>query len=397
MDWIRQNNFLAAFGGIMLAGILGLGFYVFSSYKGYSAALESFDSKKNELQNLERKPLHPDPKNLEMVRARAETVESDVEGGLSKVIGTHPPLPPVMNIDQFNPRVNSLVAPITEKAGSLDIILPSGFYLGMDDYKGTLPEQGALQRLAWQLDGIAHLSDLVLDSGVSHFEQLKRYKSAWENKPKVEPKLTAKEKKAKEKRERRNRSRSGKKSAPVKSGPNLDTVMENARVRVKLTGSPESITKFLNLVSNDDKYFYWIRWAKIGNEKPSGPLSGELFQKTPAGAMDAEGEEVDPATPAEAPRPDPSAPAPPDPSAPAPETPDETEVGEGEESAPAPAPVPLTIETVPMIDIFPILGNERVSVDAVIDIVRFRDADGDSEAAVDEKEKDKDSDKPEGE
>ena len=60
MDWIKQNNFLATFGGIMLLGILGLGFFAFSSWKGYSKAIEEFDDTRSKLENLESSSLHPD-------------------------------------------------------------------------------------------------------------------------------------------------------------------------------------------------------------------------------------------------------------------------------------------------------------------------------------------------
>ncbi len=61
MDWIKQNNFLATFGGIMLVGILGLGFFVISSWKGYSAAIEEFDETRSKLESLEGSTLHPNP------------------------------------------------------------------------------------------------------------------------------------------------------------------------------------------------------------------------------------------------------------------------------------------------------------------------------------------------
>ena len=59
MDWIKQNTFLATFGGIMLLGILGLGFFAFSSWNGYSAAINDFDSTRTKLTGLEGAPLHP--------------------------------------------------------------------------------------------------------------------------------------------------------------------------------------------------------------------------------------------------------------------------------------------------------------------------------------------------
>jgi hypothetical protein len=122
---------------------------------------------------------------------------------------------------------------------------------------------------------------------------------------------------------------------------------------MRLTGTPDSITKFFNLVSNNEEYFFWVRWAKIANETPKGPDRNLTFAPIPVGD--------DPLV-------DGGVPAPPETEAPPADPP-----AEGDPAAAAEPVVPFVEVAPAMIDVFPILGTERLRADVVIDIVRFRD------------------------
>ena len=91
MDWIKQNNFLAGYIGVMLVSVLGLGFFAFSSWKGYSAAYSEFETKQSAVSKLEKKSLHPNPDNVLKVEELAKAEEAEVDGLFAKIAAKHPP------------------------------------------------------------------------------------------------------------------------------------------------------------------------------------------------------------------------------------------------------------------------------------------------------------------
>jgi hypothetical protein len=347
MDWIRQNNFLATFGGIMLLGFLGLGFFAFSSWNGYSAAIDEFESTRTKLTGLEGAPLHPNPENLQMVKTQVDAYETAVDALFTKLKSAQPPLPAIDDVDvtTFGKKIQTKLAPFQEKAKEREVLLGDNFYMGMDRYRGSqVANEEIAQKLEWALGGIAVLGDLVLESGIDTLNVFKRYEEPWEDpSAKPEPK--------KETRSRSSRNRRGSRDSPKIKSPSaaaqMADMLESSRVRMRLTGTPDSITNFFNLVSNNKEYHFWIRWAKVANETPSGPSRGKVFNPYPVT------DDLDGGAAAE---------------------PEET--GQGDEEVDGEGTPPAEEETETpqaMIDIFPILGDEKVRADVVIDIVRFRD------------------------
>jgi hypothetical protein len=342
MDWIKQNNFLATFGGIMLAGILGLGFFAISNWKGYSAAIEKFDDTRSKLESLESSPLHPNPENLQKVKTEVDAYEKAVNELYAKLKEEQPPLPTEVSVTEFGQKIQDRLNPFMDKAKGLNITVGDSFYMGMDKYRGQQPpdDEEILSKLEWSLGGIANLVNLTVDSGIESIDEFRRYEEPWEN-PNAKPAVAAPAPRS------RDRGRRTPAAAPVSSLSKMADVTEASRVRMRLTGSPDAISQFFNLVSNDEEYFYWTRWSKVSNEVAKGPDRGRVYSPVPVGD-------------------DPVA----DGDVPAELTPPVAPAADGD---PAVAVVP-EVETAPaMIDVFPILGTERVRVDVVIDIVRFRD------------------------
>ena len=333
MDWIRQNTFLATFGGIMLVGFLGLGFFAFSSWKGYSAALDKFESTRTELVSLEGSKLHPDPDNVEKVKGQVDAYEKSVTDLFTQLQAAQQPLPESVDVTKFGKNVQAMNDPFLAKAKGQGMIVGDSFYMGMDRYRNEQPsdDREVLQKLEWQLGGIAELVDLALQAEVDSIDQFRRYSSPWED-PKPAPAATKKP-------GRGARPPKGKATKTVA----MADVSEAARVRIRLTGTPDSISEFFTLVANNKNYHFATHWAKIANETPGGPSRNQDYTPVPvADNLEAAGEEV-PEGGAE---------------------PRRTDPGEGYD--------PEEEFSQPMIDVFPILGSERVRAEILIDIVRFR-------------------------
>ena len=329
MDWIRQNNFLATFGGITLLGVLGLGYFAFSSWKASSAALTEFGDTRDKLERLENAQLHPNEDNLEEVKTKVDAYAASVEALRKKLEAAQKPLPTDVDVTKFGEKIQAELAPFQAKAKELGVLMGDNFYMGMDKYRTeTASNTEVLQKLEWSLGGISHLADLVLESGIKSLNNFQRTVEPWEL-PKAAPVVEQERP-----RSRRRRTSSSKdKAAPAP--PKMADVSEETRIRMRISGSPDSITEFINKVSNDTEYFYWIRWAKIGNETSVGPSRTKIFNP-----VQVNGDE--------------------------PDLPDE----DGTDEEPRP---PEEEQRPAMIDVFPILGSEQVRADLLIDIVRFRD------------------------
>ncbi|MGI9243932.1 MAG: Amuc_1100 family pilus-like protein [Verrucomicrobiales bacterium] len=353
MDWIKQNNFLATFGGIMLLGILGLGFFVISNWKGYSAAIEEFDDTRSTLESLEGSSLHPNPENLEKVKTAVDAYETSVDALYTKLKSEQPELPTDVDVTKFGEKIQEKLNPMMASAKTAGITVGDNFYMGMDRYRTEQPpnDTEVLQKLEWSLGGIAVLAGLTIDAGIESIDEFRRYEEPWEN-PSAKPAVVEK---------KNNRRSSGRRepAKPVNTQAKMADITEAARVRMRLTGTPESVTEFFNLISNNKEYFFWIRWAKISNEVAKGPDRNQAYAPIPVGDDPiADGDvpvDLTPPTPPPAP----------------------TAEGDGDGETPegdAPVVAFPDEEVAPaMIDVFPILGTERVRADVVIDILRFRD------------------------
>ena len=361
MDWIKQNTFLAAFSGVMIAGVLGLGFFAFSSWKGYSAAVDDFEQTREALDRLENSALHPNPDNVAKVRAAVDDYDKSVTDLFTKLKAAQKPLPADLDPTKFGESIQAKLAPLQEKAAGKDISLGDNFYLGMDRYRNKTPDEKVLPMLEWSLGGIALLTDLALGAGIETLNEFRFYEQGWEN-PGAEPE----EERPRNRRDRDRRRRNTGSGSSSGGGATVKPadVIDSARVRLRVTGTPDSITRLMNDISNNKEYFYWVRWAKIANEKVSGPDRHATFAPQPieqdAGAGDALPGDAQPVTP---PPTDATPPA------------DAGTPADGDAAAPAPeAAATFPEEVAPaMRDVFPILGTERLRADLLIDIPRFRD------------------------
>ncbi|MFT4547250.1 MAG: hypothetical protein ACI9UA_000188 [Pseudoalteromonas tetraodonis] len=332
MDWIKQNTFLATYSGITLIGFLGLGFFAFSAWKSSSAAIGEFDSTRDTLDRLENAQLHPDTENLEKVKTEVDGYVASVDALMKKLEAAQKPLPTDVDVTKFGEKIQAELAPFQVRAKQLGVIMGDNFYMGMDKYRTeTARNTEVLQKLEWSLGGISHLAKLTLDSEVDSVNAFKRFIEAWELEA-VKPAEPVK-KPRNNRRSNRNRddkTASSKEAATVKTAD----VIEVSRIRMQVTGAPDSINELINKLSNDKEYFYWIRWAKIGNQTPAGPSRTKTYTPT---RVDA-----DAGVPAV--------------------------VDDGSDEPPA-----FEEKRSAMIDVFPILGTEQVRADLLIDIVRFRE------------------------
>ena len=79
MDWIEQNKFLTGWIVTTVVGCLNLGLLLFKAKGGYEEDYGSFVGLKDQIFELENKPLYPSKENLEKKAEAVEVYQKSVD------------------------------------------------------------------------------------------------------------------------------------------------------------------------------------------------------------------------------------------------------------------------------------------------------------------------------
>ena len=345
---MKDNKFPAVFGGLMAVGVLGLGYFAFSSWSSLKKATTDYTNTSNLVTQLRKSKLFPNDVNLAGKIEQVDAYEASVDALQEKLVTSQRALKAVPQ-QEFPKILLSTYEKTSAAAAAAKVTLPDNFYFGMEVYKNGLPPEVACSLLEWQLDGISFLTNILIDEGVESLDSMTRQLTPVESPDyKEEPDP---------------RAQGGKKTAPVrmKLGEDElvyepDRVMDGYRFSLTFTSDHGAWEKVLSRITNEKSFFYWIRDLRVENERKEGPAKGQPFTPIPVDDPLAAAPEVAPEPVAE--------PAP---------TSGDPAVAEPTAAIDAPAPA---FEAAPvtqaMIDVREILGTEKVRAHLVIDLVRFK-------------------------
>src|SRR5436190_4258161 len=99
MNWIKQNRQLATLLGIMIAGIVGLGIWLFLAWSDFSSARDEWNSMSQKTTTMERNKVYPSADNVKALDQKISDY-SEKFGTLRKVL--------------LGPELQQEVKPITE-------------------------------------------------------------------------------------------------------------------------------------------------------------------------------------------------------------------------------------------------------------------------------------------
>ncbi|MEM6916702.1 MAG: Amuc_1100 family pilus-like protein [Verrucomicrobiota bacterium] len=231
---------LIAFGVVAALLIGGSGFYAFSGYSKYSEEMQNWDAQVGTIESLERRVPYPNKANSEALAEKVSAYEESVEN-LFK------------SLDSFQRELNvSLESPeflrlVSEKVQSyrkfssdagLEIAEASEFQMGFDLYSSVIPPQELVAVLDYELEAIDYLLRSLVEVGVSSLDSFERDPIPGES------------------------------GAPPEQA---SSVVHKYPVRMRFTGSHDSIQAFINKLANDKEFFYIVRVLKILNEMTEGP------------------------------------------------------------------------------------------------------------------------------
>jgi hypothetical protein len=341
MNWAQENKTLAGIVGVMVAGGLGLGVWLYMSWAGYSGSMEQWSQTQTRINSLNSKKTTPTADNVtardKQLFDYAEKV-NQLRGALLAV----QQVPKPMSETEFQAKLKERAAEMKRMAKSVAMKeLPDDFALGFDKYASQPPRSAEIAaNLNIHLDAMEKLVTTVIESGVTSIDMLERTKLDNEEAP-LPPKAKAAPKVAP-------KGRAGKKGAKkpvITEEAAAEPVLDRYPIKLLITTDQAPLQTLINTLCHPGKmpYFLVVRLISIVNTRMDGPTKDEISQRKSSTAQ-AQSQNID--------HPSKSTTEPPKPGGPQLITP------------PRPAPQ----------DAFDIMGREQLKVYLEIDYIRFRPA-----------------------
>lgn len=333
MDWIRENKTLAGILGVIIAGVLGLGYMLYNAWDAYVVKKDEYLALGARVASIKGMALAPTPENLQQKQAAVDEYGAKVNQLSTALLFLQPTPAPITDAD-FQKKLRERIKKINEMADALKVRLPPDFGFGFGEYLEVFPKSDAIAtELSGYLDGVEAIVKLALASKVVSIDLLDRTKLPAEN-------------------EGAPASAAGKKGA-AKAAPKAavaasSAISEKNTVSILATLDQAALQTFMSRLANPadmkseadqaKSYFTSIRLLRVENEARTGPPRSS--------------EQIAPVQP-EAP------PAPPAP----PSDPDKKTEPTGPVLIQPPAPAQP--------DSRPVIGQEKLKVQLEIDLVKF--------------------------
>lgn len=172
--WFAENRSPAVFAAVFVALCSLAGWYAYSSWDDYSTATTSFSDATSKLTNLEKKNPPPTENNLALLGKSLDAEQSELNDLVASLRQYR--IPSFHGIEKAKPQdapqlfqdaLRAQVTKIKTCASTTGATLPSGFYLGLEDYENRLPTPEDTIALAKQLTVFNWISEqLIGHSGV---------------------------------------------------------------------------------------------------------------------------------------------------------------------------------------------------------------------------------------
>lgn len=294
MNWVKENKSLAGILGIMIAGALGLGAWLYLSYADYAASTEKWSSNDGTIAGLKGKKVFPDKKNAEAREAEvgeyAEKVDLLRTALLSE--GVQRPIKP-MSQTEFQAKLKDRVTAVVQMAKSAGIALPNDFALGFSEYTSNVPRTAEVAaELGVHLDVMERLVATLIKEGVRSIDTFDREKLPHEEREKPAPKPVAAPKKTTPK------TAKGAKRPAITEAEAAEPVLDRYPVKLTFTTDQRPFRQVLNILCdpNQTPHFLVVRMVRVENERQEGPSRDEVARKKgPASAPDSGGDPESPA------------------------------------------------------------------------------------------------------
>lgn len=239
---MNHKVWLTTFGIFAALFIGGSAFYAFSGYSKYSEAMGSWDVKVRTIESLERKVPYPSEGNAEALAGKKDEFEKAVLELFESLKAFQRPLDAQLANTVFQGNVKQRVQSFREYAKTEGMELlddPQAFQLGFDSYATDIPKPELVPYLDYELEAIDKLLRQLVDTDAEALLTFERDPIPGEDG-------------GAERQE--------------------SSVVHKYPIRLRIRAKHASFQNFINQMANDKEFFYILRVLKVKNESPEGPI-----------------------------------------------------------------------------------------------------------------------------
>ncbi len=264
MNWIQQNKRLSLIFGIMIAGGLGLGYWIYVAWSDFSSAQSEWESKSQKTTAMENSKVYPSPANVKALDREIADYRSEYKLLRTALLdpAAQRPIKP-MSETEFQAKVKERARALNQKADEFGVKRPANFTLGFEEYSGKLPLNAeASAELNIHLDVMEMFITTLIGARVISIDQLQRYRLACEDKKSTGTAPVAPQKNAAP-------------SAPV---ANTEQVLDRYTIKCNFTTDQKQLETVMNNLSNaaTTHDFLTVRLMRVDNERADAPTKEEI-------------------------------------------------------------------------------------------------------------------------
>ncbi len=171
MNW--RNPFLITYLSITVVGAGIFGYLLYSGYSHYSDVVANYDDAVLKLRKLQNRTPFPSAENNQKYVDYTKQYRAEYDQLLAK-IGSMQKNAEEITPQTFQDRLRANVSQVEAAAKENGVALSPGFYLGFDQYQGTLPPDSAAGPLARELAAIRLVVDNLIQVKVKEITGIKR-------------------------------------------------------------------------------------------------------------------------------------------------------------------------------------------------------------------------------
>jgi hypothetical protein len=262
MDALKKNKFLSTFLICVGAGVLLLGWLLYSSIRKHKAKASEFEETKAAVEKLQTSPAFPDEPNLKTRKAQVDEFAGEVSELQKTLLGLQKPLNTEMRSAEFQTKLKDTLDTLTNQAEITKLGSPGNdLDLGMTKYKSENPAQQAVPELDFILEGLKAMVATMIVDRVATVDAITRPELAIESGKPNDPAAPAPGA----------RPASGPARAAAPALIDEATVLKRYPFTVRFSGTGRSVQDVLNHLASSPEFFYAVRNMRVENEKKDGP------------------------------------------------------------------------------------------------------------------------------
>ncbi len=265
MNWFQKNPFLGGFLAVVILAAAGTAYLSYSAYTKFIEASDEYSGAVSRLHSLQNRTPFPSKENLEAYSELNAAYDAKFDELLAHLAERQAPIETVTP-QVFQDNLRAIVSQITKLATENGVELPEGFYLGFDQYRGTLPSDTAAPILANQLVGINNLVKNLIELRVSAIGSINRVPLPEEGGTPVRAPAPTE------------RPRRGAAQAAAEESPAEPILIVNP-VDISFRAEQARLRQALNAIVTSDRFLI-LRSLTVQNSQTEGPL------RQPAGIPD---------------------------------------------------------------------------------------------------------------